>query len=34
MKTLELAVVIIGAAALVVWRGIATYRYTFKKKNL
>ena len=34
MKTLELAVVIVAAAGLALWRGVAMYRYTFKKKDL
>jgi hypothetical protein len=34
MKTLDLALVIIAAAALAIWRGVALYRYTFKRENL
>jgi hypothetical protein len=34
MKTLELAVVLAAAAVLAIWRGIAMYRQTFRRKNL
>jgi hypothetical protein len=34
MKTLELMLVMIVAAGLAVWRGVAMYRYSFKRKNL
>jgi hypothetical protein len=34
MKTLELMLVIIAAAGLAVWRGVAMYRYSFKRKSL
>jgi hypothetical protein len=34
MKMIELALVIAAAAALVVWRAAATYRQTFRRKNL
>jgi len=34
MKTLEMAVLILAAATLALWRGIALYKITFKKKNL
>jgi len=34
MKTLELSLVIAGAVALTIWRGVAMYRQTFKRKNL
>jgi hypothetical protein len=34
MKILELALAISAAAALVVWRGIAHYNTTFKRKHL
>jgi hypothetical protein len=34
MKTLELVVVATVAAALAIWRGIAMYRQTFRRKNL
>jgi len=33
MKTLELALVILGGVALAIWRGVALYNYTFKRKN-
>jgi hypothetical protein len=33
MRALELIVVLV-AAALVIWRGVALYQYTFKKNNL
>jgi hypothetical protein len=31
---MKLVAVIVGAAALVAWRGMATYRYVFHKKDL
>lgn len=34
MKILELTLVIVAAAALTVWRGVALYRQTFRKKEL
>jgi hypothetical protein len=34
VKILELAIVIAGAAAVVLWRGAAMYNQTFKKKDL
>jgi len=34
MKTLELALVLGAAAALTIWRGIAIYRQTFRRRNL
>lgn len=34
MKAIELALVIAGAVALVLWRGLAMYNQTFRKKNL
>jgi len=34
MTTLALILVIAAAAALAVWRGVAMYRYAFKKKDL
>jgi hypothetical protein len=34
MNAIELALVLGAAAALVIWRGTAMYRYTFKKKYL
>jgi hypothetical protein len=34
MRTLELTIVIAAAAALAIWRGVAMYRYSFKKKDL
>ena len=34
MRTLELTIVIAAAAGLAIWRGIAMYRYSFKKKDL
>jgi hypothetical protein len=33
VKTLELVLVIAGAAALVVWRATAMYRQTFRHKD-
>lgn len=34
MKTLELALVVIAATALVVWRGIMLYNTAFRRKRL
>jgi len=34
MRALELIIVLVVAAALVIWRGVALYQYTLKKKNL
>jgi hypothetical protein len=34
MKALELVLVMIAAAGLAVWRGVAMYKYTFKRKSL
>jgi len=34
MKTLELALVVAAAAGLAIWRGVAMYRQTFRRKNL
>ena len=34
MKAIELALVVVGAAGLAVWRGVSIYRYAFRKKNL
>jgi hypothetical protein len=34
MKILELVLVMLAAAGLAVWRGVAMYKYTFKRKNL
>jgi hypothetical protein len=34
MKTLELVLVIAAAAGLALWRGIALYRQTFRRKGL
>jgi hypothetical protein len=34
MASLMLAVIIAGAVALVAWRGIALFNYTFHKKDL
>jgi hypothetical protein len=34
MRTVELLTVIAVAAALALWRGVAMYRYAFKKKDL
>jgi hypothetical protein len=34
MKAFELVFVMIAAAGLAVWRGVAMYRFTFKRKNL
>jgi hypothetical protein len=34
MKAVELALVIAAAAALVIWRAMAMYRQTFRRKNL
>ena len=31
MNTFELALVVLGAAVLVIWRGVAMYQQTFKK---
>jgi hypothetical protein len=34
MKTFELTLVLLAAAALAIWRGVAMYNYAFKKKSL
>jgi hypothetical protein len=34
MKTLELTLVVLGAVAFAIWRGVAIYQYAFKRKNL
>lgn len=34
MKVIELALVLGAAVALVIWRGVAMYKHTFKKKDL
>jgi hypothetical protein len=34
MKTLELALVLTAAAVLALWRGVAIYRQTFRRKDL
>jgi len=34
MKAIELALVLVAAAGLVIWRGVALYRYGFRKRNL
>jgi hypothetical protein len=34
LKTLELALVVIAAVALAVWRGVALYQQTFRRKGL
>jgi hypothetical protein len=34
MQTLELALVVAAAAGLALWRGIAMYRQTFRRRNL
>jgi len=34
MRTAEIVAVLVAAAALVLWRGVAIYRYTFRRKNL
>jgi hypothetical protein len=34
MNTIELSLVIAAAVALTLWRGVAMYRQTFKRKNL
>ncbi len=34
MQGLELALVIVAAAALVIWRGTAMYKQTFRRKDL
>jgi len=34
MRALELILVIVAVAALAIWRGVALYQYTFRKKNL
>jgi hypothetical protein len=34
MKILELTLIILAAAALAIWRAVATFKITFTKKNL
>ena len=34
MKSLELAAILIAAAALAIWRGAAMYQQMFKRKQL
>ena len=34
MRTLELVLVVVAAAALALWRAIAMYRITFRRRNL
>jgi hypothetical protein len=34
MASLALALIVVAAAVVVVWRGIALYNYTFHKKDL
>lgn len=34
MRLVELTVVIVAAAGLVLWRGVAMYRQTFHRKDL
>jgi hypothetical protein len=34
MRTIELTIVFAAAAGLAIWRGVAMYRYSFKKKDL
>jgi hypothetical protein len=34
MRVIELTIAVAAAAALAIWRGVAMYRYTFRKKNL
>jgi type IV secretory pathway VirB2 component (pilin) len=34
MRIIQLAVVIVAAAGLALWRGVAMYRQTFHRKNL
>jgi hypothetical protein len=34
MRFVELIVVMVAAAALVLWRGVAIYRQTFQRKDL
>ena len=34
MRYIELTAVLAAALALVIWRGVAMYRHTFKRKEL
>jgi hypothetical protein len=34
MNTVGLGIVIVGAVVVIVWRGLAMYRQTFKRKDL
>ena len=34
MKAFELVLVFVAAAGLAAWRGVALYRYTFRKRRL
>jgi hypothetical protein len=34
MKAIELSLILVAAAGLAMWRGVALYRYAFRKKRL
>ena len=34
MNTIELALVVVAAAGLMLWRGVAMYRYAFRRHDL